>query len=293
MAGLRKCPTNVVKSSFRCASIWDIPTSQKVRAMRAAPLIPAATILVVRDQVDLQVLMVERHHQIDFASGALVFPGGKMSADDQKDAWAHHVVGLDRGAPFGGGLAIAAIREAFEESGILFAEDAKTGGPVSDSSLAQVSPHRHDVAAGKASFLALVADAGLRLRLDALTPFAHWITPLGMPKRFDTMFFIARAPRDQAALHDGCETVDAVWIRPQDALAQADAGVRKIIFPTRLNVELLAQSNSADAAVAAARARPLATVLPDVVPGPDGLELRIREDAGYSRTREPLAGNMP
>lgn len=259
----------------------------------AAPLIPAATILVVRDFDGLQVLMVERHHQIDFASGALVFPGGKLNPDDQSEDWARHCIGLENETRLAKSFAIAAIREAFEESGILFADDAKTGAPIEADRLASLMAHRNDVASGKASFLSLVADFGIRVRADALTLFAHWITPVGMPRRFDTLFFIAPAPLGQAVLHDGLETVDAIWIQPGDALAQAAEGRRKIIFPTRLNIELLAQSPTADTAVSAARARPIVPVLPEIVAGPDGMVLKIRDDAGYDCISEPLDGNLP
>lgn len=261
----------------------------------ARPLIPAATILMVRDAPHLEVLMVERHHEIDFASGALVFPGGKVAAEDFDPRW----TALCDGDADGDERAfrIGALREAFEESGMLLARPLGRRGPgaaIADpEAVAPVFVHRAEIAAGKASFLAAIENAGLALALDTLTPYAHWITPAMMPKRFDTRFYIAHAPKTQEALCDGAETVDATWIAPEDALAAARDGRRKIIFPTRLNVELLTSSANADAAIAAARARKIVTVTPEVVRENGAQVLKIPAEAGYSVTTEPLEGNRP
>lgn len=261
----------------------------------ARPLAPASTILLVRDAPKLEVLMVERHHQIDFASGALVFPGGKTAAEDADPRWADHCdgeVGTDERV-----FRIAAIREAFEESGLLLARPKAARGAgkpmAAPEAFASVFEHRDAIAAGKASFLDAIAKANLILALDALTPFAHWITPEGMPKRFDTWFYIAEAPDAQEALCDGSETVDACWITPEDALTALREKRRTIIFPTRLNIEMLGESKTADEAVAAARARKIVTVTP-VIKRLDGAQmLTIPAEAGYSVTVEPLEGNRP
>jgi 8-oxo-dGTP pyrophosphatase MutT (NUDIX family) len=261
----------------------------------ARGLIPASTILLVRDAPELEVLMVERHHQIDFASGALVFPGGKTAAEDSDPRWADLCDGdlSDEERIF----RIAAIREAFEESGMLLARALGrrgSGAPIADpDAVAPVFAQRAEIAAGKASFLAAVQESALALALDTLVPYAHWITPAMMPKRFDTRFYIALAPGAQEAMCDGAETVDACWIAPQAALAAAAEGRRKIIFPTRLNVELLTQWRSAETALDAARTRRIVTVTPEVVREPEGQFLVIPAEAGYSVTRESLEGNRP
>lgn len=255
-------------------------------------LIPAATVLLVRDGPDLEVLMVERAYQIDFAAGALVFPGGKTAPEDADPAWAQAL-------PEGHGLSalqvalrVAAIREAFEESGLLLARDrgAGAGGTlITPAQLAPLIAFRDAVASGSVSFLGLMQEGRFELALDALIPFAHWITPKGMPKRFDTHFFIARTPVDQDAAHDGHEAVDAVWLEPAAALSAAREGRRKIIFPTRLNLELLAQSGSAETAMAMAAARPVVTVEPTITSDADGVAwLSIPEDAGYGAVRARL-----
>lgn len=261
----------------------------------ARPLAPASTILMVRDAPALEVLMVQRHHQIDFASGALVFPGGKVAAEDSDPRWAEHCDG-DAGAA-DRAYQIAAIREAFEESGLLLARRASARGAgkpfAAPSDFEDVFAIRDEVAAGKASFLDAIAAAKLVLALDALTFYAHWITPEGLPKRFDTRFYIAEAPEAQEALCDGSETVDACWITPEQALADMRAKKRTIIFPTRLNLELLGRSDSSDGAIAASRARKIIEVLPRIT-RVDGVQmLNIPEEAGYSVTTEPLDGNRP
>lgn len=244
----------------------------------------AATVLLVRDAPKFEVLMVKRHHQIDFASGALVFPGGKIEGADADPAWAEHATGHAEGPAELTALKIAAVREAFEESALLLARRVDGGaGPAEGQGAARAA------AAAGARFIDVVRDLKVRLDLDALTVFARWITPAMMPRRFDTWFFIAAAPEDQLAACDGYETVDAEWIAPSEALSLAAAGARKIIFPTRMNLQLLAKSRSAEEAVAAARGRPLRTVEPAVVEVDGEKMLTLPEDAGYGRVAEPLS----
>ena len=141
---------------------------------------------------------------------------------------------------------------------------------------------------GETAFLDVVKDLGVRLRLDALTVFARWITPTMMPKRFDTWFYAMRAPADQVAAADGREAVDAEWIAPAEVLRLADAGERTVIFPTRMNVQLLAEATSAADCVARADQRELVTVLP-VVEVRDGARfLVIPPNAGYGDVAEPM-----
>ncbi|MDZ7685005.1 MAG: hypothetical protein U5O39_08355 [Gammaproteobacteria bacterium] len=130
----------------------------------------------------------------------------------------------------------------------------------------------------------------LELACDWLQPFAHWITPEMMPKRFDTKFYLAVAPADHLAIHDGQESVDSVWIRPEDAIAGIESGKYTIIFPTRLNVELLDESDSVDAAIADARARSVKTVLPlDPAAGPRHVPTAsVTADAGYRVAEEKM-----
>ena len=157
----------------------------------------AATLLLVRDGADgLEVFMVARHRQVDFASGALVFPGGRIEPEDEA---------------LGGGnydkreraLRVGAIRETFEESGILLARPRGGGAWLDGARLAEIAARSKGVGFGE-----LISREELELGLEALTPFAHWITPKRLPKRFDTAFYITLAPEGQVGVHDGYESVE-------------------------------------------------------------------------------------
>jgi 8-oxo-dGTP pyrophosphatase MutT (NUDIX family) len=251
-----------------------------------ATIRPAATILLVRDQPAFEVLMVKRHHQIDFASGALVFPGGKTHAGDHDPNWADRSLGWQDFPEIERELRIAAIREAYEEAGILLARNA-SGGMFTGSDTAHAA--RDAVAQDKRPFLDLIHELDLFLDLGSLSAFARWITPSMMPKRFDTWFYVARAPEDQLAACDGWEMVDSEWIAPNEALRLAASGERKVIFPTRMNLQLLAESTDAHDAMSRAVARPLVTVEPKVEKREGGPVLVIPHDAGYGAVEEPLS----
>jgi 8-oxo-dGTP pyrophosphatase MutT (NUDIX family) len=251
--------------------------------------VPSATVLLVRDAPAFEVLMVKRHHQIDFASGALVFPGGKAEAGDSDPAWADLATGWDAEGGVEQALKISAIREAFEESGVLLARTPDGEPWCAEPRAAEA---RDAVAKGERPFIDLVRDLDLRLDLGALTVYARWITPAMMPKRFDTWFFITTAPQDQLAACDGWETVDAEWIAPGEALRMAAEGARKIIFPTRMNLQLLAGSGSVGEAIAAARARPLVVVEPKTERRDGEPFLTLPPDAGYGVVAEPLSAAM-
>ncbi|MCA8902207.1 MAG: NUDIX hydrolase [Hyphomonas sp.] len=254
----------------------------------------SATILMLRDAASgpPEVLMVKRHYEIDFAAGALVFPGGKASADDSRPDWDAHTDG-DYG-PVQQDARIAAVREAFEESGLLLARHATARGPgaplVGTDVTEALSPHRAAVDKGEMSFLDLVRDNGLVLALDSLVYFGHWITPIMMPKRFDTHFYIAPAPVNQVAAHDGRETTDAVWLSAAEALAQEADGRATIIFPTRMNLKRLTLANSATDALSRFGAMEVPTVLPKPGKDEDGKPcLFIPEVEGYGQTVELLS----
>ena len=252
----------------------------------SAPILPAATILVLRDDPTFEVLMVQRHHQIEFASGALVFPGGKTHEGDHDPAWAQACVGWDAVEPEQRPLRIAAVREVFEEAGLLLGATRAL-----DPAACELSA-RQAVDRGELPFLKVVQDLGEKVDLTALTPFARWITPPLTPKRYDTWFYVARAPADQLALCDGRETVDAVWIAPAEAVRMALSGERKVVFPTRMNLQLLAEASDAQDAITRAKARRLVTVEPQVQARPDGRVLVLPTDAGYGEVAEPLSRVM-
>jgi 8-oxo-dGTP pyrophosphatase MutT (NUDIX family) len=254
-----------------------------------APILPAATILLLRDDPTFEVLMVKRHHQIDFAAGALVFPGGKTHAGDANPGWEERTLGWGAALPQKRPLRIAAIREAYEEAGILLARRLD-GSPFRGDERAAAA--RDAIARDERQLLDLVKELDIYLDLEALTVFAHWITPKIVPRRFDTWFYVAKAPADQLALCDGWETVDAEWVTPSDALRLADAGERTIIFPTRMNLQLLAEAGSAEDAVARAQAREVVTVEPQVAERDGQRVLVLPPNAGYGDVFEPMARAM-
>lgn len=252
----------------------------------SAPILPAATILVLRDEPSFEVLMVQRHHQIEFASGALVFPGGKTHEWDHDPAWSEASIGWDDVAPEQRPLRIAAVREVFEEAGLLLGASRP---PDPEACGMEV---RQAVDQGRLPFLKVVRDLGEKVDLAALTVFARWITPPLTPKRYDTWFYVARAPAEQLAQCDGRETVDAVWIPPGEAVRLALSGERKVVFPTRMNLQLLAEAKDAADAIGRAAARRLVTVQPQVEARDGERVLTLPVEAGYGEVAEPLSRVM-
>ena len=253
--------------------------------------VPAATILMLRDQpgadAPLEVFMVVRHHQIDFASGALVFPGGKADPQDYDTALAPHLDGAADDVDMRA-MQVAAIRESFEECGVLLARERGATELVSQARLAELSDYQTSIHKGEVSIAEFVAKENLQLACDQLHHFAHWITPPMMPKRFDTHFFLAVAPADQLALHDGKENVDSVWIPPLDAVADGRAGKRTIIFPTMCQLERLGRHAQAQAAIAETETQAIVPVLPWTEQREDGNYICIPDNAGYDRVEERM-----
>jgi 8-oxo-dGTP pyrophosphatase MutT (NUDIX family) len=171
---------------------------------------------------------------------------------------------------------VAAIRETFEECGVLLARPAGDDRLIGAAALREVdAAHRAALNAGTIDFDAILRAHGLVPALDTLVHFAHWITPTHQPKRYDTQFFLAAAPEAHLAVHDGTESVDSVWVSPAEALAGAENGRFKLVFATQKNLEKLARFDTTAAALAAARATPVVTVQPELV-GREGTRRRLR-----------------
>src|SRR5262245_54539479 len=214
---------------------------------------PASTILLLRDgaaRMEIEVFMMVRHYEIDFNSGALVFPGGSVDKGDNEI--------IANPALYSGGegmeadelsFRIAAIRETFEESGILLARPKGSKALVDARRASEIeAAHRADLCDSKITFLKVLADNGMVLALDELVPYAHWITPVGMPKRFDTWFFLAAAPPEQLGAHDGRESTDSIWVSPREALEGGESGRFKLPFPTTRNLIRLGKQPGVNAA---------------------------------------------
>lgn len=218
------------------------------------PAMPAATVTIVRDGRDgIEVLMMRRNLKSGFVPGMYVFPGGGLDEADLSfknnglcdcldDTSASRMLGV---ATDGLAYWAAAIREAFEESGLLLARSS-AGGMVTltDAQVAaRFDAHRRQLNAGELDFAALIAAEGLQLAADQLTYFAHWITPVTAPRRYDTRFFMAEAPAEQEPFHDDHETIAATWISPGEALTLHKRGEFEMRTPTVRTLETFADCN--------------------------------------------------
>jgi recombination protein RecT len=217
-------------------------SSQQLHPHREpAPLRPAATVLLLRDsEQGIEVLMTRRSMTASFAPGAYVFPGGGIDAADAQA----HAQSTRRATQSDLHLtqAIAAIRESFEELGVLLARHAD-GSHVNTADIAALDR--------KAPFAAQCRERGLTLAGDEVFVLAHWITDRDLPRRFDVPFLVARMPEGQSPVADEAEQFEPVWVRPADALARHKAGGFFIIFPTIRTLERLQHYPNVDAVLAA------------------------------------------
>ncbi len=223
----------------------------------------AATVLLLRDgAANLEVFMERRHIKSDFVGGAYVFPGGAVDPEDSEieelcdglcDDVASKRLGIESG-----GLAfwVAAIRECFEEAGVLLAYDQS--GELLDFSEEAVEEKykelRQRLNGGATTLRQIAEQEQLKLATDRIVYWSHWITPAGQPRRYDTRFFAALAPASQTAAHDDWELTDSAWVTPVEALDKGAAREWMIIFPTVKNLIQLGEHKTAEAAIQAARA---------------------------------------
>jgi 8-oxo-dGTP pyrophosphatase MutT (NUDIX family) len=252
----------------------------------------ASTILLLRDggqapddkgRGEIEVFMMVRHHEIEFSSGALVFPGGSVDAADRDI--------IARKELYAGGegceadelsFRIAAIRETFEESGILLARPRGSKDLVEAKRASEIEArHRAALAEQKTTFLDVLTESGMVLALDQLVPYARWITPEGMPKRYDTWFFLAAAPPDQLGAHDGRESTDSLWLSPREAVAGGGSGRFKLPFPTTRTLIKLGKQANVKAAIDDAKKSTVVAVMPVLTRLNGGRQLRIPLEAGY------------
>lgn len=232
--------------------------------------------------------MLKRSPSLAFMPGVHVFPGGAVDAADDSpelhalcvglnDAAASRILGIERG-----GLAywIAAIREAFEEAGILLAYDASERMVALEGAAAERHRgHRRALDESGGDFAAFARSEGLRLATDRLLYFGHWITPVGNPRRFDTRFFLTVAPERQKAAHDNRETVAHMWVRPQEALDLCAREALNMRFPTIKTLERFAACSTTGEVVAEiSSAHAVQALLPRITR--DGRHL-LPGDPGY------------
>ncbi len=263
--------------------------------LASVPLRPASTVMLLRDtNVDIEVFMMQRTTTAAFASGMYVFPGGRVDdvdgaseldelCDGLTDAEASDLLRVPKG-----GLAywVAAIRESFEEAGVLLARDeqgdfVKLNDPDTQARFAHA---RHAVHEGSLSLAKFCREEGLRLAVDTMRYVSHWITPVGEKRRFDTRFFVALAPSAQEPLHDDKETIASLWVTPNDALGRAQRGELAMIPPTVANLKFLSPHHTTRDAIMAAQSIGVPTpILPKLRYDGDGrvVGIVLPDDPAY------------
>lgn len=241
---------------------------------------PAATVIMARGCPDgVELFMVRRDPNSRFAADAFVFPGGTVDPDDYVTGSDPSLAGLtvdeaqqrlsERGgdppdaATLSVALHVAAVRELFEEAGILLVwprGDSDAAPYVDDAEALDMD--RRGVQAGRLTFSELLRGRRLSAATARLTYFSHWITPAPSPRRYDTRFFVAELPDGQEATHCGLETVDGIWITPRQAIERHDQGTMTLVSVTRDHLERLARFGSVEALVGYAGRKRIRTVNP-------------------------------
>ena len=229
------------------------------------PVRNAATVLILDERPDLQVLMLKRNARSVFVGDMWVFPGGAVDVHDattEADLLVAGRTDAECSADLGlasGGIAywVAVLRETFEEAGVLFARDRQTGRSLdfSDRAIeARFEAHRHIVNTTESVFIDIVANEGLVLDGARVHYVARWVTPVGPPRRYDTRFFVTAMLAGQVALHDDDEAVHHEWVRAVDALAANDRGEMIMMTPTLSMLQRLATFSSLEQALGSAAA---------------------------------------
>jgi 8-oxo-dGTP pyrophosphatase MutT (NUDIX family) len=253
----------------------------------------ASAVMLLRDTASgqgIEVFMVRRVIQSDFMPDVYVFPGGSVSKDDRA---AELVAGLCKpvaaspGDPegrtaLGGGARAAAIRELFEEAGILLAYDAEKLLALTEQEVERFDTYRKAFNERKGSLVEMAHTEHLTLATDLLDYFAHWITPEGMPKRFDTHFFVTTAPKEQQAAHDRLETSEGIWISPIEALARFEHKEFPLVFATIYQLHELAVFSSVQEALKSTAKQHVLTRIPVLVQEDGKTRVFLQEDADKS-----------
>jgi 8-oxo-dGTP pyrophosphatase MutT (NUDIX family) len=257
-------------------------------AGEVAPARDAATVVLLRDGTSgLEVYLLRRVRAMAAFGGMTVFPGGGVDPADVADETVPWVgpapeewcAPLSAGTALARGLVCAAVRETFEESGVLLA------GPGPDEVVADTADwedERKALEARTLSLSTLFGDRGLHLRADLLRPWSHWITPEIEHRRFDTRFFVAALPTGQRARDVAGESDHAAWVRPAEALAQVERGERMMVPPTAMTLRDIAEHDTVTDVLAAAPARHIEPVMPRLKQGEDGkIRFLLPGEDGY------------
>lgn len=244
--------------------------------------------MLVRDRPHgMEVLMLRRNLASTWVGGVHLFPGGAVDMSDGSRGLAERSDRSDEDASallglVEGGLAhfVAAIRECFEEAGVLLARP-REGEELDGEAVVRLGEKRRQLNAGEISFEELCDDEDLLLDTAALCYFSHWITPAGSTRRYDTRFFLARAPAGQEAAHDEIEAIESRWVLPRAALAESEAGAIELWLPTERNLAALGRFSVTDELLEATRGSEVTTILPKIAEAPQGVRILLPGDDGY------------
>jgi 8-oxo-dGTP pyrophosphatase MutT (NUDIX family) len=269
----------------------------------------AATVILMKELPGrpYEIFLMRRNANQSFMGGAVVFPGGKVDDRDADSGLANFARGLSAEGAAGKlhepdlpgaqaiGLFFAAIRETFEETGVLLATRAG-GAPFNSSdplTVARFEAYREKIHRSEMSLGEMAGKENLCFPLDRLAPYAHWITPRIESRRFDTRFFLARIPEGQTAVHDTVELTDSVWISPAEALEKQRQGEMLLMPPTLKIMEELSAFDTLDELFDAAARRRIHTVLPQVRTHEDTVTILLPHDPEYGiedRRQSPKPG---
>ncbi len=272
----------------------------------SVPKESATVILVRRHPSDAwNVFLARRHSRSSFMAEAYVFPGGQI-ADDDRDEDLRNFISMppdfdprallqdDSLSPeTAQSLFVCAIRETFEETGVLIAR-RRDGSPLNLNSKeqnARFAAYRGDLNAGRTTLGEIARRENLLFPLDTLVPYAHWVTPEFLPKRFTTRFFLAALPENQSAATDRGELTDSLWARPEEVLRRYHGREIVLMPPTLKTLEELARYKSLDDLFAGARSRAIYPILPE--PGENMIKLPHDSEYGIERCRQPARPEEP
>ena len=263
----------------------------------------AATVMIIRNQNNsdsgpIEVFMLKRSVNLDFVGGAYVFPGGAVDSADIEvandgalsDSRSLFPSEFLRNGSDGLRFRVAAIRECFEEAGLMMARRSGSSSLISLSSAADkllFEAYRDALNRKEISFEEILRAEGLLLATEEFYIFSHWITPRGAVRRYDTRFFLAAAPTDQVAYHDNYETVANVWIEPLQAIKQHEAGEFDLILPTVKNLEAISGFANVKEAIEGALAfESIPVIMPRLIRDGTGTRILLPGDYGFGEADE-------
>lgn len=245
----------------------------------AAPR-PAATVVLLRDgDVDIEALLMRRHSRSGFVPGAWVFPGGRVDGADSAPPLYQRVAGLPSSPEPESAFWTAALRELFEETGILMARGASGEWSRDASSQGSIESMRCALMDDEVTMMDVLEELDLTLDATGMVHIAHWVTPVVEPRRYDTHFFVAVLPPERTAAADPREMSEAAWLAPTDALERFEGGELPMVFPTVHTLQTLRAFRSTEDVLGSFRDRRVERILPRLVRTASGVAIVIDDDA--------------